>query len=208
MVRSFRQRVLTSAAAVTGIVALTATPAHAATWTVSGAGGLVFYASSGQPYLRDVQTNVAFTCDQQLMASELNDTSGHPGPGIGVLENFDWGTCFHPSIGQFAVTSENFWEYNAVAPTANPDVSVISVTAIELEVSGPGCEATISGGAPGYYHSDTGYLEMDLNAPNPGGHELVASDVTGCTGMLANGRTMEWDAAYLTDPVYGLSSTP
>jgi hypothetical protein len=87
-------------------------------------------------------------------------------------------------------------------------VSVISATAVELDVTGTHCSATISGGAPGYYNSATGVLSMDPSAPNPAGHELVVSDVTGCWGMMPNGSTMHWDADYQADPVYVLSGTP
>ncbi|MFC5748202.1 hypothetical protein [Actinomadura rugatobispora] len=200
------KRLLTLAAGVAAAVALTASPAYAAGWTVSGAGGWVTYGSSDLTWTVPA-SGARFTCAYHEMSGPMDDTTSHPGPDIGSITDQTLTNCGLP-FSSFAVTVVGQWRYNAVAPTADPDVNHVSITGVHLILSGLGCTATIIGGVPGRYDNTDGTLSLDSAGSNPDGVGLTFSNVQGCLGLIQNGGVANWTARYATDPPYTLTHTP
>jgi hypothetical protein len=202
MRKSIRQGIIAGAVVAAGI-GLSAAPASAAdaSWTVTGADPTGYaYGYSDDTQLRVPRSGAVLECVDAEADATINDTSGHAGPAIGTIDNTTWTTCTGPFGLTFNVNHSGTWNINAVAPTADPAVSVGSITNISASISGPACSATFTGGVPGYYRNATGTLSVDPTAPNPGNVSLVASGVSGCLGIIQNGDTAQFTGNFAIDP--------
>ncbi|MFI0355690.1 hypothetical protein [Actinomadura sp. 9N407] len=203
MRKTIRKGLVASAVVAAGI-GLTAAPASAAEagWTVGGAAADGYaYGISTDTQLKVERSGAVLTCATSEADATINNTTGHPGPAIGTIDQTYWDTCSGPFGLVFDVTHSGKWNINAIAPTADPAVNTGSVTNIAASISGPGCTASFSGGVPGYYKNDpTGTLSLDPTAPNPGNVQLTASNVTGCFGTIQNGDVAKFTGNFAIDP--------
>ncbi|XVQ09125.1 hypothetical protein ACQP1W_42335 [Spirillospora sp. CA-255316] len=202
MRKSIRKGLIAGAVVAAGI-GLTAAPASAdlAGWNVTGADPTGYaYGYSGDTQLRVARSGAVLECVDAEADATINDVTDHPGPQIATIDNTTWTTCTGPFGLTFNVSHSGTWDLNAVQPTADPAVSVGSITNISASISGPACNATFTGGVPGYYRNATGTLSVDPTAPDPGNVSLVASNVSGCLGIIQNGDQAEFTGNFAIDP--------
>ena len=199
MRKSIRKGIIAGAVIAAGI-GLTASPAAAdAGWTVTGASGYA-YGYSDDTQLKVARSGAVLTCEEAEADATIDNVTGHSGDGIGTIDNTTWTNCTGPFGLTFGVTHVGTWNLNAVQTTSDPDLNVGSITNIEATISGPACSAKFTGGVPGYYNNATGTLQVDPTAPNPNGLELVASDVSGCLGVIQEGDKAEFSGNFAIDP--------
>lgn len=205
--RSTIRKGLVASAVVAAGIGLTATPALAATWTVTGAdpSGEAF-AESSNTSLEIVRNGAVLTCDLVEVEANIENTAGHSGLSIGQILASDWISCTGPLNLTFGVSQVGTWDIDALAATSDPDVSTGAVTGVQASISGPGCSATFTGGAPGSYDNSTGTLTLDPNGANPGNAELTASNVTGCLGIITNGDKGLFSGDFSVDPAVQLTT--
>ncbi|MFB4317867.1 hypothetical protein [Actinomadura sp. 21ATH] len=173
--------------------ALTALPAQAEPKSPAASTPVLFGSSNIE--LRVPRTGVTFAvCDWHEMEGE---TSG--GSTTVYAQSFiDCTTSFNLPV-DFTVSGH--WSQNTTGPTSDPGVDSVSITDVSLTGVVPfGCTFTVTGGAPGTYDHLTAVMTLDPAAPDPGNVSLVASGVSGCSGLVANGDTFEWSGDYDVDP--------
>lgn len=182
-------------------IGLTATPALAASWTVTGANADgSAYAVSDNTVLTNARNGTKLTCELSESMATINNATGHSGTGIGTIDSSTWTNCTGPLGLTFTVTQSGTWSLNAVEPTADPNVGVASITGVTSQISGPFCSATFTGGVTGHYDNSTGILTLDPTDPNPGNLSLVASNVSGCLGLIQNGDVSTFSGDFQVDP--------
>jgi hypothetical protein len=205
-------RKITALALVTAGAAVTATgfasPAFAATWTVSGntnADGS-YSASAGTTTLKD--GNTTLTCTSATAGGVLQNGAYATGDNIGSITSATFTSCSGPLGLRFTVSQNAPWTINAVQPDATAGVTDGTITGVDATLSGPGCAANVTGGVPGTYTNGTGVLAASPTAPNPNAVQLTISGVSGCFGLIRNGDHPTFTASYSVSPSSIAISTP
>lgn len=191
MIRSNIKRILVLASTLIGVAALTI-PSAQADQRAAGSGDPVLF-NSTNPELRNLRNGATYvTCDAHMMEGEASI------PAVSIYQHV-WENC-QTAFTPVSLSVGTPWAYNDLGPTSTPGIRSISITDIELMVSGPGCSATLSGSVPGVYNSVSSVMSLGWAYPDPSGTQLLASNVSGCFGVIVNGDELDWRGDYDVTP--------
>lgn len=181
---------VTTTAAVAAVLALTAGPASAITYTVTvGGSGTGTHAANAS------MNNIAFTDVTHIPntpgACTTASGTGHVYAGSSIdpvadVSSSAWSGCTIKGSIPITVTPSGTWKMHVTALTAGGATGYVdNVTAT---VTSPVCSFTLTGSFDGSW-SNSG---QTLTATNPAGtsHHLVTSGTVGCVGLGANGDTI------------------
>jgi hypothetical protein len=196
------RRLLTLFTVLAASASLTMQPAFAAGWTVSEPNGTPVYFASGSVTMATEQGS-QFSCPLHVLAGALVNP---PDPRFAGITDHLWSACAGPL--QIEVVANGTSQLNAVEPTTDPDVNVVSWTDASLSISGPDCSATLTGGVPGTYDNSTGTLTLGAGVPNPNGLQLTVSEVSGCLGVIPAGSVITFSGSYAATPSFDLTYVP
>jgi hypothetical protein len=193
---------LVTAAAAATAVGFSASPAFAATWTVSGSSGSggAYTATAGTTTLRDTTSGTTLTCTSSHAAGNIPNGTGLSGTNIGSITSATFTSCSGPLGLTFTVTGTFPWHLNAITYHSATGVTDGTVTGVSAHLSGPGCSANVTGGTPGTYTNSTAKLALSPSAPNTTGVSLTISGVSGCFGLIGNGHTATFTSTYSVSP--------
>jgi hypothetical protein len=199
-----RRRLIGVAAAgvaIAGTVLMTGT-ASAATWTIDPGGP--FNASAGVTLLTIQETGVELTCDSSTAAGTLKSGSGQENP-IGTLsdDGVQFQNCTGPFGLTFTVNHEGEWHLNAATYDAATGVTTGTLDDISAIITGPGCDATVSGSVNVTFTNSTEELRV-VNDPTL----LIerVSDVDTCLGLIEQGQHAIFDGLFTVTPGQEISS--
>ncbi|MFD0856199.1 hypothetical protein ACFQ07_28430 [Actinomadura adrarensis] len=202
MAKATFRRLLILFSVLAASVSLTTQPALAAGWTVSEPNGTQVYFASGSTTMTTEQGS-QFSCPLHVLAGAVVNP---PDPRFAGITDHLWSACAGPL--QIEVVANGTSQVNAVEPTADPDVNLVSWTDASLSVSGPDCSATLTGDVPGTYDNSTGTLTLGAGVPNPNGLQLTVSEVNGCLGAFPAGSAVTFSGSYAAPPSFALTYVP
>ncbi len=190
-------RKITATAVVTAAAAAAtlglSSPALAAPWTISGNTNINghYNATAGTTTLKIITNGTVLTCTSSTLTGQLANGT-YTTNAIGTVTGIAFASCTGPLGLTFTVTLHSPWTINVLS-SAGGGVSNVSITGIDLWVSGPGCSADVTGSATGTYTNSTAKLAVT-------GGTLTISGVSGCLGLINNGDTATLTATYNLTP--------
>ncbi|MEY7971530.1 hypothetical protein AB8O38_05960 [Saccharomonospora xinjiangensis] len=191
--------VATSAAATLalGLTALSAS-AQPQEWVVNPGGG--YTASSGTTVLTNTANGVTLNCAGSKASGSLATNAGGSPAQIGTIAAISWERCSGPLGLTFDVVPQNLpWSINGESYADGVTTGYIG--GIVAKLTGPGCNATVQGAAPGTYDNAT-----DTLAPHPiagSAHTLTVTSVdplANCFGLINQGNKVTFEGAYVVTP--------
>lgn len=187
--------------ALAGTVLMTGT-ASAATWTVEPGGPI--NAAAGTTLLTIQESGVELTCDSSTAAGTLKSGTGLENP-LGELpdDGVQFQNCTGPFGLTFTVNHEGSWFLNAATYDAATGVTTGTLDNISAIITGPGCDATVSGSVPITFTNSTEELRV-VNDPTL----LIerVSDVDTCLGLIEQGQHATFDGLFIVDPGQEITS--
>jgi MFS family permease len=184
-------RVLLATAAAAAAVALTASQAMAATWTVTGGGTIHSSLSKGTTLAISVKTTtfgtITISCKTATLSGTLPNGKGLPGTGIGHITGATFGSsstkCTGPagSTGTGTITKGSKWALNAVSYSSGVTAGTITGTNVTVSFKDPlgSCTAVMTGTLKDSYTNTTGLLKV------AGSLAIKSGTGAGCGGSLA-----------------------
>lgn len=191
-----------------------ATPAFAATWTVTSGGTISGTLKSGtNAVLKDTTTNQSITCTVASAGGSVPNGVGLPGTAIGSITSATFGTsstkCSGPFFSSFtsALKAGSNWKLNAVSYSGG--VTHGTITGVDALVTGSSilgsCNAEVTGEVDSVtYTNSTGVLAIAADATP----KLALSNVSGsgCAGLLKNGDKATLTAQFVVTPKVQITS--
>jgi hypothetical protein len=199
MAKATIRRLLILFTALAASISLATQPAFAAGWTVSEPNGTPVYFGSGSLTMT-TEPGAQFNCPLHVLAGAVVNP---PDPRFAAITDHLWSSCAGPL--QIDVAANGTSQLNAVEPTTDPDVSLVSWTDASLSISGPDCSATLTGDVPGTYDNSTGTLTLGAGVPNPSGLQLIVSGASGCLGAFPVGSVVNFSGSYMAPPAFALT---
>ncbi|GAA2598237.1 hypothetical protein SMC26_04725 [Actinomadura fulvescens] len=213
--RKLTRNTLAAAAVTTMALGLTAAPAHAATFTVTG--GTSITGNASEPLVATVPRTGAFaTCDTGTATGTAQNGSGLSGTGIGALNTVAFsdsttedGRCPASTGAVGTLTANNTpWGFNVSSESggvAQGTLTGVKATAVFSD----GCNivATGPGGGGGTINGTYTNSSSELRVlPGGAGSNLVIQSAVGCNVNDAKaGDALELDGAFTITP--GLTIT-
>jgi hypothetical protein len=176
--------------------------ASAATWTVTPGGP--FTGSAGLTKLKIQETGVQLQCNSASAAGTAKSGSGLSNPlatlpPLGVKFN----TCSGPFGLSFTVQHVGTWNLNGVTYNAATGVTTGTLSNITANITGPGCNATVTGTVNVTYTNSTHKLAV---LPN---YTLLVSFVSSsanCLGLIVQGNHASFDGVFTISPALVVTS--
>lgn len=186
---------LASAAVLTGTAS-----AAPATWSVSPGGD--FTGVAGETILT-TESGVELFCESSDAAGSAAGGTGLENPLASLPEG---GVTFNDCQGPFGLTFEvahiGTWHLNGVSYDGS-DVTTGTLDDITAQISGPACEATVTGSVNATYTNSTGVLTV---LPE---QTLVISTVdpnNDCLGLITQGEHSGFSGDYQISPQLTVTS--
>jgi hypothetical protein len=201
-----RGRLIGALAAGAALVstAVLAGPAAAqdATWSVDPGGPL--NGTAGVTLLEIQESGIQLTCETSTVAAVAQSGTGLSNPIVTIPDGpgIQFNNCQGPFGLTFVVDHVGTWNLNAATYDAATGVTTGTIDDIEANISGPGCEATVTGSVNASFTNDTDVLAV---APD---FTLLISYVdpaNSCLGLINEGEHANFDGAYDITP--GLTVT-
>ena len=154
--------------------------------------------ASPQVTFRDTTSGVVRNCASASAAGTVTVGTILSGTGIGTVDGAGtvWGTCTGAGGLTFTVTSSGIWSLDATGDTVG-GVTPVSISGVNLHVSGSGCDFDVTGSVDGTYTNGTSYGTLTLPGTTSG---LTISNVSGglaCVFVGAqNGDSASLQATY------------
>ncbi|WP_197320965.1 hypothetical protein [Saccharomonospora sp. NB11] len=198
-----RRRVLSivaGSAAAALALGLTAMSASAAPqeWIVDPGGE--YTGVSGTTVLTNTANGVTLDCSGSEASGELAGSASGAPAQLGTIDNISWTSCSGPLGLTFEVVPQNLpWSINGESYADGVTTGYIG--GIVANLTGPGCDATVEGEAPGTYDNDS-----DTLAPKPidgSSHTLTVTAVNSsanCFGLINVGDNVTFEGAYVVTP--------
>lgn len=201
-------------AAAGGAIALSATAAFAAGWTVtnSNADGH-FTVASSHVVFTDTATGSVFTCDTSTIDGNAPAGTGRSNP-IATITGGSFSDCTGPlgSTGTASISSGNLngASYDSASDTVTGNITSINASLIINSILGT-CTGTVSGSigtnnSLDTYANGTGTLDIKAD-PSP----LLTIGTTGgnCAGLINPSDPVTFVATYVgTDPIPPITARP
>lgn len=180
----------------------TASAAQQATWTIDPGGP--FTGSAGVTLLTIQETGVELTCSSASAAGTLKSGSGVENP-LGDLPagGVKFNECTGPVGLTFTVDHLGTWHLNGSSYDAATGVTTGTLDDIEAVITGPGCDATVTGSVDITFTNDTEELTV---LPNP---TLLISRVdptNNCLGLIEQGQHAIFDGTFVVAPGQTITS--
>lgn len=165
-------RVLFATSATAAVVALTASQALAATWTVTGGGTFHSGLSKGTTLSISVTTStfgtITLTCKTATLGGGFTGGKGLPGTGLGHATSATFGSsaskCTGPagSTGTGKITTGTKWSINGVSYSKGVTTGTITGLNATVSFSDPlgSCTAVVTGTVKDTYTNTTGILRI------------------------------------------------
>ncbi|WP_133907756.1 hypothetical protein [Actinophytocola oryzae] len=186
---------LASAAVITGTAS-----ADPATWSVSPGGA--FTGEAGETILT-TESGVELFCTSSDASGTAESGTGLSNPLASLPEG---GVTFNDCQGPFGLTFEvahlGTWELNGVSYDGS-DVTTGTLDNITAQISGPACEATVTGSVNATYTNSTGTLSV---LPE---QTLTISTVdpsNDCLGLITQGEAAGFSGGYAISPQLTVTS--
>jgi len=186
---------LAASAVITGTAS-----AVPATWTVSPGGS--FTGTAGETDLT-TEGGVELFCSSSTAAGTAQSGSGLSNPLAQLPEGgVSFNDCQGPFGLSFDVAHVGTWDLNGVSYDGS-DVTTGTLDNITANISGPGCEATVTGSVNVTYTNSTGVLSV---LPD---QTLLISTVdpnNDCLGLITQGEHAGFSGDYQISPVLTVTS--
>lgn len=190
---------LTTAAALVTVVLGAGLAAAATTWTITPGGR--FAAHAGTTKLEDTTDGNSLVCTGSELSGTFKPGSGLNGTDIGsVTGGGKFIGCTDPFPLGYTVTLRGLPWHISVA-SDHGGVVRGTVSHIEIAVSLPACNFTISGSVPIAY-SDSAHTLTLLAS----GAKMLFSKVRGCANLVHNGDAAAYTASYAVNPAQAITS--
>jgi len=187
--------------ALAGTVLMTGT-ASAATWTIDPGGP--FTAAAGETVLTVQESGVELVCESASAAGTLKSGSGQENP-IGQLP--DDGVLFNNCTGPlgltFEVNHEGVWDLNGATYDAATGVTTGTLDNISAIITGPGCDATVSGSVNITFTNSTDVLRV---LPDPTLLIERVDATNNCLGLIEQGQHSTFNGTFTVSPGQDISS--
>jgi hypothetical protein len=188
------------AALVTTAVMAGPASAQPATWTVSPGGD--FTGTAGETILT-TESGVELFCSSSTAEGNAPGGTGVSNPLASLAEG---GVQFNDCQGPFGLTFEvahvGTWNLNGASYDGS-DVTTGTLDDITANISGPGCEAVVTGSVNATYTNSTGVLTV---LPD---QTLTISTVdpnNDCLGLITQGEHAGFSGDYQISPVLTVTS--
>ncbi|GAB2825705.1 hypothetical protein GCM10022221_24750 [Actinocorallia aurea] len=191
------------AAVAAASVVCTASPAFAATWTVSPGGAVT--GTAGTTTLKDTTSGATLTCSSSTTNATVQGGTGLSGTGIATVTNVGFGNCKGPLGISFNVTN-NGVSYQLNAASYAGGVTTGTLDNVSATMSGLLCSATVSGTSASTPGSVTGTYTNSTAKLAVSGGNLHLWNVSGCFGLLHNGDAVSYTATYTISPALTITS--
>ncbi len=192
--------IVATSAAATFALGLTAMSASAQQqeWIVDPGGD--YTAESATTVLTNTANGVTLDCTDSDATGFLDGSASGSPAQLGTIDDISWGSCSGPLGLTFEVIPQNLpWSINGESYADGVTTGYIG--GVVASLSGPGCEATVEGEAPGTYDNAT-----DTLAPHPiegSPHTLTVTSVdslANCFGLISTGDVVTFEGAYVVTP--------
>ncbi|MQA10064.1 MAG: hypothetical protein GEU98_16215 [Pseudonocardiaceae bacterium] len=195
---------LATGAAVAMAIGLSATSASAQQeqWTIDPGGD--YTATSGETLLTNTRNDVQLVCTSSEAAGMLETGASGTPAQLGSIDQVAFSNCSGPLGLTFEVGQVGSWSING--ESFADGVTTGYVGGVEANLTGPGCQATVTGEADGTYDNASGTLALSPVADS--GHELVVSSVdpgNNCFGLIQQGDVVEYQGDYAITPAQQIS---
>jgi hypothetical protein len=182
-------------------------PLSTLTWTVTPGGSVT--GKSGEATLTDTVTGTAITCKSMTLAGSLKSGSGLPGNGLGVFTKTASTGCSFAGIPVTVSTSSPHWMLNALS--YRPGVTTGTLTGIHFTIKGDSCSFVLDGTSA---TADNGHVRITFSNAHShlttltAGSSLNSYNVSGCSGLTANGNPWTFDPCYILLPPQTITGSP
>jgi hypothetical protein len=191
---------LAAGAALAATAFITGSASADPTWTVSPGGS--FTGTAGETDLT-TESGVELFCSSSTASGTAQSGSGLSNPLATLPEG---GVVFNDCQGPFGLTFEvshvGTWNLNGVSYDGS-DVTTGNLDNITANISGPGCEATVTGAVNATYTNSTGVLSV---LPD---QTLTISSVdpnNDCLGLISQGEHAGFSGDYQISPALTVTS--
>lgn len=189
-----------AALAVSAVLTGTAS-AQPATWTVTPGGA--FTGAAGETDLT-TEGGVELFCSSSTAAGTAQSGSGLSNPLAQLPEgSVTFNDCQGPFGLSFDVAHIGTWDLNGVSYDSASGVTTGTLDNITANISGPGCEATVTGSVNATYTNGSGVLSV---LPD---QTLTISTVdpnNDCLGLITQGEHAGFSGDYQISPVLTVTS--
>jgi hypothetical protein len=177
--------------------------ASAANWTVTP--GNAFTGSSGVTKLKIQETGVQLQCTSASAAGTAKSGSNQVNPlaTLPAPNGVKFNSCSGPFGLTFTVAQVGTWNLNGTTYNAATGVTTGTITNITANITGPGCNATVTGSVNVTYTNSTHRLAV---LPN---YTLLISFVSptaNCLGLIGQGNHASFDGNFLINPALVVTS--
>jgi hypothetical protein len=200
---------LFTTAAAAAAIALSASAAFAASFTVSNPNADGSFSSSlhsgATVVFNDVNTNQTFTCSVSSVSGHAPSGTSADGSGIASLENGSFTSCTGPlsSTGNARLTAGTLNAVSFASGVTSGNITGISASLVINSIIGT-CNATVSGQVNSVTYNNNGTLTVSPDTANP---QLTINTATGsCAGLINAGDKTTFSAQYDVSPVLTVTS--
>src|SRR5262249_3718582 len=143
--------------------------------------------------------DITLTCDSSTVHVELESgvSADNQLATIPETPGIQFFNCLLAGFIQFEVTQVGTWTLNGVDYNASTGVTNGTIDGITANISGPGCEATVTGFVRGTYTNSTDVLAV---TPDPTLTVTSVDPVNNCSDLIHTGATAQFDGAYVVTP--------
>jgi hypothetical protein len=201
---------LTVLAAAGSLVAIGATPASAATWTINPAGNDTG-TSVGSVTLTDTTHSppTVLTCTSSTANANVPSAgSGKPGTNIAKITSLAFSSCTGPLSITFTVASSGLpWFFDAGSYNSGTHVTTGVLHGVHAHLSGPLCSADVDGTSATANNGTVNGTYTNPVSPSKTGKLAITGtgtlkmyNVSGCFGLIANGHNASFVGTYNVNP--------
>jgi len=189
-----------TAAAFAAVLALGANPAAAApTWTVTGGGSASGTATNFQVI---VSGTGIISCSSTTLSGTAPSGSGLPGTALISFNSASWTGCTALGTPFTIAASDLPWKFNGSSYNSSTGTTAGTITGVEINLSSTFCSAFFAGTSATTPATLTGTYVNSTHTLTVTGGNLHVYDVVGCFGLLANGDSATYSAAYQTGTLH------
>jgi hypothetical protein len=188
------------AALIASVVMSAPATAVPATWTVTPGGA--FTGTASTTVLKIQESGVQLTCRSAGARGTAKSGSGLSNP-LATLPagGVTFNTCSGPFGLTFTVTHVGTWNLNG--STYSAGVTTGTLTNINANINGPGCQASVTGTVAATYTNSTHVLAV---VPNFTLLINFVSASNNCLGLIVQGQHASFNGAFTINPAQTITS--
>jgi len=174
--------------------------AELADWTVTPEGA--FSGNAGTTILTIEETGIELACTSASVDGSA-DSGANPIATIPATPGIQFNDCQGPFGLTFEVTHVGTWDLNGVSYDAGTGVTIGTIDNITANISGPGCEATVTGYVDGTYTNSTAVLAV---LPNYTLDISFVDPANDCLGLIEQGQHSSFNGSFTITPALTVTS--